>query len=244
MSKPLTIGNETFQYPEEGTKPGWGEEATSWAVAVTDKLGTLSGVNDINCTCLALAAAQECGTPIGTGASALSFPTASVRSFVVDYAVTRGSFVESGNMEGVYDGTDWCFNHCFIGDADVCFDITAGGHVRYFTKDAAGDGACSVITGGVAFADSVCVCCVLENRITRTLGSWVTDGFYVGGDFVVSSSEDAGNNGTYTVTAITPTVVTVTEALTNSTAAPDETAQFDQSKGAGTIRFRARTIDY
>ena len=134
MSKSLTIGNEAFQYPEEGTKPGWGEEATCWAVAVTNRLATLSGTNDINCTCVALANDQCTAANIGSGASALSFPTASVRSFVVSYAVTRGASVEAGEMEGVYSGSAWSFAHNHVGCAGMCFQITAAGQVQYFSS--------------------------------------------------------------------------------------------------------------
>ena len=133
MSKSLTVGSCTFQYPEEGTKPGWGEEATCWAVAVTNRLATLSGTNDINCTCVAVVNDQCTAASVGTGASALSFPTATVRSFVVSYAVTRGTSVEAGEMEGVYSGSAWSFAHNHVGCAGMCFQITAGGQVQYFS---------------------------------------------------------------------------------------------------------------
>ena len=135
MSKSLTIGSETFQYPEEGTKPGWGEEAACWAVAVTNKLATLSGVNDINCTSVAISNNQAIVVNIGSGASALSFPTASVRSFLVDYAVTRGTSVESGTMEGVYNGTSWAFVNASNGCAGICFTITNAGQIQYVSTD-------------------------------------------------------------------------------------------------------------
>jgi hypothetical protein len=135
MSVSLTIGSETFQYPQEGTKPGWGEEATAWAVAVTNKLATLSGPNDINCTCVVIANNQSCAQNVGTGASALSFPVSAVRSFEVCYAVTRGTSVESGQMYGVYDGSDWSFRHEHTDCAGVCFQITPTGQIQYFSTD-------------------------------------------------------------------------------------------------------------
>ena len=145
MSKSLTIGSETFLYPEQGTKPGWSEESTDWAVAVTNKLATLSGVNDINTTCVAVANNQCAAANIGSGASALSFPTSSVRAFVVSYAVTRTDpccavTVESGEMEGVYNGTAWSFNHSHIGCAGMCFNITPAGQVQYLSDATKGAG--------------------------------------------------------------------------------------------------------
>ena len=137
MSKALIIGSCTFQYPEAGTKPGWGEEATCWAVAVTNKLGTLSGINDICITCVAIANDQCSAANIGSGTCALSFPTASVRSFVVSYAVTRGAVVEAGEMEGVWSGAAWSFAHNHVGCAGMCFQITCAGQVQYFSSCAA-----------------------------------------------------------------------------------------------------------
>ena len=140
-------------------------------------------------------------------------------------------------MEGVFDGSTWSFAHSFVGCAGMCFQITNGGQIQYFSSsDGSGDGACNIITGGVTFA-SAC------KTITRTCGSWVTDGFFKGAGLTVAASEDAGNNCTYTVTLLTPLVMTVACVICNTAAAPDTTATFIQTKGAGTIKFRARTID-
>lgn len=146
MSVNLTIGSETFQYPDAGTKAGWGEAATSWAVAVTNKLATLSGTNDINFTCVSIVNNQSTPANVGTGASALKFPIASVRSFVVTYAVTRTDTccvvtAESGQIEGVYDGSNWALNNSLIGCAGMAFEITAAGQIQYYTDATKGAGA-------------------------------------------------------------------------------------------------------
>ena len=148
MSKSLTIGSCTFEYPEAGTKPGWGEQATCWAVAVTNKLATLSGVNDICIRSFCIGCNQATAASIGSGLSALKFTTSGccgVRSFVVDYAVTRVcggcTTVEAGEMEGVFDGANWAFNHSFVGDAGVCFQICdSNGQVQYFSDNLKGSG--------------------------------------------------------------------------------------------------------
>jgi hypothetical protein len=145
MAKTLTIGSESFLYPEQGTKPGWGEEATCWAVAVTNLLGTLSGPNDINTTCVAIANNQCTAANVGTGASALSFSNAAVRGFEVVYAVTRTDpccavVSEYGTMEGNYNGTSWSFAHEHVGCAGMCFQITAAGAVQYFSDACGGAG--------------------------------------------------------------------------------------------------------
>ena len=136
MSKSLTVGTTTFQYPEQGTAPGWGECATDWACAVTVRLATLSGSNDINCTCVVILNNQCSAQDIGAGASALKFATATVRSFVTTYAVTRGAcccVVEAGEMEGVFDETNWAFSHNHVGCAGMNFQITAAGQIQYFS---------------------------------------------------------------------------------------------------------------
>ncbi len=47
---------------------------------------------------------------------------------------------------------------------------------------------------------------------TRTVGSWITDGFVVGEDFIVSGS--ASNEGVFTPTVVTALVMTVVDTLT------------------------------
>ena len=55
MSRQLQIGNKVFNYPDTGDNPGWGEDATAWAQAVTTALETVQGTNDIPATTTALA---------------------------------------------------------------------------------------------------------------------------------------------------------------------------------------------
>ena len=149
MSKTLIIGSCTFQYPEAGTKPGWAEAATDWAVAVTNTLGTLSGVNDLCITCVSILNCQCTAASVGTGVSALKFSTAGccgVRSFVVTYAVTRTDSccaitVESGNMEGAFNGATWAFSNEFVGCAGMAFQICdCNGQVQYFSDGTKGAG--------------------------------------------------------------------------------------------------------
>lgn len=52
------------------------------------------------------------------------------------------------------------------------------------------------------------------NTITRSAGSWLTDGFVVGQNVWVQEAATASNNKKLTITTLTATVMTVTEALT------------------------------
>jgi len=51
------------------------------------------------------------------------------------------------------------------------------------------------------------------NTITRPTGSWIDDGYFVGGQFNVTDPEDSANNGVKTITVLTATVMTVSETL-------------------------------
>jgi len=80
---------------------------------------------------------------VGSGAGALSFSNATVRSFEVDYVVTRTSgtsTTESGKMFGSYDGVAWKFSTERVGDAGVDFQITSLGVVQYFSDTGPGAG--------------------------------------------------------------------------------------------------------
>ena len=54
---------------------------------------------------------------------------------------------------------------------------------------------------------------------TRTVGSWITDGFQVGEDIIVAGS--ASNDGDYTPTVVTALVLTVADTLTSEAAQTD-----------------------
>ena len=145
MAKSLTVGSCTFQYPEQGTKAGWGEEATCWAVAVTNRLNTISGANDIDLTTVCIVNNQSVAANVGTGACTLSFSASAVRSFEATYTVIRTDCccaitTETGIMTGVYNGSAWAFNVEQVGCAAVCFTITCAGQIQYFTDACGGAG--------------------------------------------------------------------------------------------------------
>ena len=145
MAKTLTVGSCTFQYPEQGSKSGWGEEATDWAVAVTARLGTLSAANDIDLTSVCIANNKACATNVGSGACTLSFSNTAVRSFEATYVVLRTDaccviLSENGNMSGSWNGTAWAFSVEQIGCAGMCFQISTAGQIQYFSDACAGAG--------------------------------------------------------------------------------------------------------
>jgi hypothetical protein len=100
----LTVNNQIFDYPDNGENPGWGEDATEWAQAVTDLLNTLQGANDIPLTQLTLSDGVTDQDVVG-----LVFNLTQVKQFRVEYFIQRvgtNTSVESGVIYGVWDGTN------------------------------------------------------------------------------------------------------------------------------------------
>jgi len=139
MTKTLQIGSETFKYPVQGTNPAenWGEEASEWAEAVTDALATVQGPNDILTTEATLANNQAVAADI----SGLQFDTGDVRHVSIEFLIRReydsGSTVdvESGNIIGNYDGTDFYISIDSVGDSGVEVTVDATGQFQYTSDD-------------------------------------------------------------------------------------------------------------
>lgn len=77
----------------------------------------------------------------------------------------------------------------------------------------------SINDAGGAYAHTASLAITGNDTITRDAGSWVTDGFRDGMVITCSSSEDAGNDGDWTITAISALVITIgAGGLTNNAA--------------------------
>lgn len=137
MAIELQIGNEIFQYPENGENPGWGEEATAWAEAVTEALANLIGPNDILLTSASLANNVSTLTDI----PGFRFNLAEVQSFEADFYIERlfefgtQSTTEAGKIFGRYDGSNLFVSVEANGDSGITFDATAGGQVQYVSTE-------------------------------------------------------------------------------------------------------------
>lgn len=147
MSKPLTIGSETFDFPINGQNSGWGEQVTDWAEAVTNALQTVQGPADILLTTANIINNQSTFVNI----NGFSFSTATVEAFTAEYYVLRttaipaASKVESGHISGNYDGTAWLISIQNTGDAGIDFQITSGGQLQYKTDNMVGSNYSGVI---------------------------------------------------------------------------------------------------
>lgn len=139
MSKNLQIGSTIFEYPVQGDKPGWGEEATAWAEAVTAALQNVQGPNDILITSATLANNQTTPADI----PGLVFNTGQVQSVEVDFLLERvfdaGSTTEteSGKILGAYDGTEFSISVESVGNVGIDITVTNAGQFQYTSDDKA-----------------------------------------------------------------------------------------------------------
>lgn len=137
MSTPLIIDNQTFNYPVAGESPGWGEDATAWAVAVTNVLATVSGDGDIGLTSATLANNQA----VAANVSGLLFDVAVVRGAKIEYSIYRTSSTittpkaEKGTMEVSYDGSTWSILRSATEDTGITFTISSTGQIQYTSTD-------------------------------------------------------------------------------------------------------------
>lgn len=141
MPKILVVGNEEYEFPIEGDLPGYGQNVTDWATAVTDALQTVQAPGDI----LPTTAAINNNVSSPAAINGFAFDTAEVLSFDAKYYVQRttdtpaANLVESGSISGNYDGSNW---NIIIGPriktAGISFDITSGGVVTYTSTNMTG----------------------------------------------------------------------------------------------------------
>jgi hypothetical protein len=142
MPTPLLVNNSVYQYPVDNDSPGWGEEATGWAVAVTDVLGTLVGTGDILETVANITNNQTSPADV----VGLSFDPTTIRGSITQYSVYRvtssSELVEVGQMYVSYKSVAATWDLVIVGGqgANIVFSITPGGQVQYTTDNMGGTG--------------------------------------------------------------------------------------------------------
>jgi hypothetical protein len=135
MSKKLTVGNESFDYPITGTN-NYGEGATDWSEAITDAVAEFFGPGDIRTTEAALA------NNTTADVSGLVFDTAYVQRVKVEGIITRKfnsnpTKTESFMIEGSYNTSEFNITVEFSGDDTEVELFMNGGQVRYTSADVA-----------------------------------------------------------------------------------------------------------
>lgn len=142
MAVQLVVNGNTYNYPEAGEDPQWGEDASAWAVAVTATLSTLAGTNDI----LNSTATIANNVSVAAVINGLLFNPTTVRSALIQYSVYRVSstnltgYAESGIIEVVYDnnavsGSRWITSQVKNGDSGIAFSVLDNGQFQYITSN-------------------------------------------------------------------------------------------------------------
>lgn len=148
MAKILTVLGTPYVYPEQGTNPTWGDDASEWAEAVTDALGLVVGPNDI---AVATVGIEDNQTEFTSVLGLLIAPLAG-RRCTITYSATRTDgdggnirIAEAGSITGqVIDG-EWLISYVKdAGDAGLEFDISSSGQVRYKSSAVGGNYAGSI----------------------------------------------------------------------------------------------------
>ncbi len=150
----LVVNNIPYNYPDSGTSPGWGAEATGFAEGVTEVLGQLLGPNDITQTTFQV----QNNISSFTNIASLVFNTGQVRAATVQYAIYRTSATnpsgkaESGTINLVYDNSaasdsKWSFTVFGVtGNSGVTFAVTDLGQFQYKSTDIGSSGYSGVMT--------------------------------------------------------------------------------------------------
>ena len=131
---------------------------------------------------------------------------------------TLGTFEDALDQAEYYFGdstdTDNTRNYAFTGVVNEA--------VQYFDNITPADGGT-----GFAFATTT--------TLTRNDGGdWIAEGYVEGGQITIANAEDAGNNGTFLISAVTATVITST-GFTNNLADTTMTAAYNNSNLFTTI---------
>lgn len=140
MSTPLVINGTTFQIPDQGQSPPWGDDLHDLLVGITNSLNSVVGSADILTTSFNLTNNQASVANV-TGAA---FDTSQVRSFVLNYSIyistSANELSEAGTLYGTYKSTanTWDLSQTYGGSSGVVFTITNAGQIQYTTTNVLG----------------------------------------------------------------------------------------------------------
>ena len=82
-----------------------------------------------------------------------------------------------------------------------------------------------------------------EDTATRATGSFITDGFKVGGQVTITNATTAANNGTYTLTGVAATTLTVATGSWNTAGADSAALVSVDNRNAMSVYIRVRDGD-
>lgn len=221
MGRSLVVGSETFDYPNNNEDPGYGEQASDWANAITDILSSLTSAYDILDTTASLTNNQSSAASV-TG---LSFSSTVTRSFIIDYTVYR--YADTNTITAYADGSG----------GKVVVTMAAHG---------LSDGNTVVISGSTNYNGTFVISDVTTNTFEIT-DTWVADD--AAGTYKAYSRESGKILGVYD--GISAWIFTneyngnagVDFNVTTAGQVQYFTTSIAGSNYTGTIKFRAKTID-
>lgn len=157
MTKRLTVGDESFEFPEQGNV-GWGEEATDWAEQVSLTLANVVGPQDI----LLRETPLNISQPTFADVVGLKFDVSKVQQVIVEGLITRTfnnatpTIAQSFKAEGIYNGSDFFITLEFSGNADcgVTLAVLSNGQFQYTTDVVANTDTISIKYRGQAISDN------------------------------------------------------------------------------------------
>lgn len=152
MPRPLTLNGNTYQYPEAGDDPNWGQDASDLMADVVDSLNNLVGSGDI----LESTFSISNNISVATDITGLLFDTGTTRTADISYNVyrvstsTQSGYSESGKIIATYDnnataGSKWLLS-CQGGLAGLVLTITDAGQMQYMSNDIGSPGYTGLIT--------------------------------------------------------------------------------------------------
>ena len=128
----LIVKGQSFNYPDPGREPGWGEDATEWAKAITEAVAEVVAGGDI----LKAQAQLINNTLVPTNVTGLVFSSLQTRSADVMYVIQRGTLQENGKITLSFDGTDWIAVKDYFGQSvGAAFTVLPTGQVQYTLSD-------------------------------------------------------------------------------------------------------------
>lgn len=147
MSKTIQVGSTIIDFPTSGQDPNWSSGVVQFADAVSQAINQFAGPFDVPPQVINIDAYNP-GTP-NVDITALNFPTTSVRSTFIRYAVYRSTnstnAYETGTFMAVYNpngpvNNKWEYSRDSIGDGQLDFNITDSGQVQFTATALAGTG--------------------------------------------------------------------------------------------------------
>lgn len=146
MAISITIAGTQIDFPQSAQDPNWSSGVISFAEAVEDALAGVVGAYDIGQRIMNIDAYDVVSNQnVTDGVRPLNFPVAAfpssgVRGATVSYAIYRKSttatLTEYGTLYLVYNpdaSPVWEMSREYTGNANITFDITSTGQVRFTT---------------------------------------------------------------------------------------------------------------